>query len=332
LYELPSEKNTMARELSGAAAQRPVEPSIGEPSIGSLFEKFALRSGAARGAPGALELPARFHGHAEFEVDVADTVETFSAALRQVARPESVTAAGVQAYCHEQGIADERMEHAVLREAFRVISREVLVDRLTHAVERGLVVTARARGEEIGGEASESVPSGRGRTLTDRYLGTVFRQGESTIVRLALGFTLEPPLAFAPGQSVRARAHQPIPVGGTLRVEGTFAPIAGGPPAQIRVHWRVRKGADALDTRAIHSLTAPIEEAVACVGAGALARFAEAIPGHLAGLARADRGPAFVHFERVLRLGRVTEKTRAYLLFWQRLRDYLLWRVRGQMR
>lgn len=321
----------MARELSGAATQRSFDTSIG-----SMIEKFGERSGehagAARGAPGALALPARFHGRAQLEADVADTVETFSAALRQVARPESVTAADVQAYCHEQGIADERMEHAVLREAFHVISREVLVERLTHAVERGLAVTARARSEEIGVEASEIVPSGRGRTLTDRYLGSVFHQGESTIVRLALGSTLEPPLAFAPGQSVRARARQAIPVGGTLRVEGSFAPIAGGPPAQIRVHWRVRKGADALDTRAIHSLAAPLEDVVACVGAGALARFAEAIPDHLASLARADRGPAFVHLERVLRLGRVTEKTRAYLLFWQRLRDYLLWRVRNQMR
>jgi hypothetical protein len=322
----------MTRELSGAASQRPIDTSIG-----SLIQHFGERSAehapAARGAPGALALPARFHGRAQFEVDVADTVETFSVALRQVARPESVTAADVQTYCHEQGIADERMEHAVLREAFHVISREVLVERLTHAVERGLAVPPRAHGgAEIDVEASQIVPSGRGRTFTDRYRGTVFHQDELTIVRLALGSTLEPPLAFASGQSVRARAHQAIPVSGTLRVEGSFAPVESGLPAQIRVHWRVRKGADVLDTRAIHMLAAPLEDVVACVGAGALARFAEAIPDHLASLARADRGPAFVHLERLLRLGRVTEKTRAYLLFWQRLRDYLLWRVRGQMR
>jgi hypothetical protein len=99
----------------------------------------------------------------------------------------------------------------------------------------------------------------------------------------------------------------------------------------MRVHWRVRRGADTLDTHAIRSLASPLEQVVACVGAGALARFAEAIPAHLATLARADRGPTFA-LERIVRLGRVTERTRAYLLFWQHLRDYLLWRVRAEMR
>lgn len=317
----------MVREMSGVVARRPIDTSIG-----SSIEHSVQHSSGARGVPGALTLPARFQGRAQFEVDVAETVETFSAALRQVARPESVTAAAVQTYCREQGMADERMEHALLKEAFHVISREVLVERLTHAVERGLGGSARARGgEEIHAKASEIVPSGRGRTFTDHYRGMVFREGESMIVRLALGSTLEPPLAFAPDHSVRARAHRAIPVGGTLRVEGSFRPIESG-SARIRVHWRVRKGADALDTRAIQSLASPLEDVVACVGAGALARFAEAIPDHLASLARADRGPAFVHLERLLRLGRVTEKTRAYLLFWRRLRDYLLWRARAEMR
>jgi hypothetical protein len=318
----------MVRAMSDMATRRHSNMFLGH-SIADSVE----HSTAARGVPGALELPARFRGRARFDLDLADTVGTFSAALRQVARPTCVTAASVQTYCHEQGIADERMEHALLRESFQVISREVLVERLTHAVERGLSVTGRARaGEAIDAATSEIVPSGRGCTFTDHYRGAVFRDGESMIVRLALGSTLEPALAFAPGRSVRARAHHAIPVSGTLRVEGSFTPRAGSPPAQIRVHWRVRQGADALDTRAIHSLAAPLEQVVACVGAGALARFAEAIPGHLATLARADRGPAFVHLERLLRLGRVTEKTRAYLLFWQRLRDYLLWRVRGEMR
>lgn len=259
-----------------------------------------------------------------------DTIQTFSAALRQVATPESVTAATVGAYCRERGMADERMEHALLKESFHVISREVLVERLVRAAERGLTGTARARSEDIAAPGSV-VPSGRGSTFTDHYRGAVFRDGASMIVRLALGATLEPPLTFVPGERVRARARQPIPVSGTLRVEGSFRPRAGSPPARIRVHWRVRQGADTLDTHAIRSLAAPLEQVVGCVGAGALARFAEAIPEHLAALAGADRGPAFA-LERLVRLGRVTERTRAYLLFWQRLRDYLLWRVRVAMR
>jgi hypothetical protein len=161
----------------------------------------------------------------------------------------------------------------------------------------------------------------------------VFREAGAVVLRLSLGSTLEPPLAFTSGHLVRARARHAIPVSGILRLEGSFTPLQGQRgPAQMRVHWRVGKGADALDTRAIHALASPLEEVVACVGAGALARFAEAIPDHLATLARADRGPTFVHVERLFRLGRVTEKTRAYLLFWQRLRDYLLWRVRAEIR
>lgn len=316
----------MVRVMSGTATRRHLDAFPGH-SIADSTEP----SSTTQRAPEALALPARFRGRAWFDVDVADAIATFSSALQQAARPESVTAAAVQAYCRERGIADERMERALLRESFHVLSREVLVERLVHAAERGLSGAGRVRGEELDAEASEIVPRGRGRTFADHYRGAVFREGESTIVRLALGATLEPPLAFAPGQHVRARARQAIPVSGTLRVEGSITPGAGSPPAQIRVHWRVRRGADALDTRAIQSLASPLEQVVACVGAGALARFAEAIPAHLATLARADRGPAFVQVERVLRLGRFSEKTRAYLLFWQRLRDYLLWRARAEM-
>ncbi len=283
-----------------------------------------------QGAQGLLELPVRFQGRAHFTVEVGETVETFAAALRDVARPEIVTAVDVQAYCHEHGIADERMEHAVLREAFRVVSREVLVTRLVDAVERRLTSGG---GDESDVDGAHSAPIAKGSTFIDSYRGMVFREADTVILRLSLGSTLEPPLAFTSGHLVRARARRVIPVSGTLRLEGSFTPIQGHRgPAQMRVHWRVGKGADALDTRAIHALTSPLEQVVACVGAGALARFAEAIPDHLAALARADRGPAFVHVERLFRLGRVTEKTRAYLLFWQRLRDYLLWRVRAEIR
>lgn len=283
-----------------------------------------------QGAQGPLELPVRFHGHAHFTVEVGETVETFGAALRQVARPEIVTATDVQAYCQEHDIADERMELAVLREAFRVVSREVLLERLVDTVLRRLTAGG---SEEIDLEGAHSAPIARGSSFTDRYRGMVFREADAVVLRLSLGSTLEPPLAFTSGRLVRARARHAIPVSGTLRLEGSFTPLQGQRgPAQMRVHWRVGKGADVLDTRAIHALASPLEEVVACVGAGALARFAEAIPDHLATLARADRGPAFVHVERLFRLGRVTEKTRAYLLFWQRLRDYLLWRVRAEIR
>lgn len=48
---------------------------------------------------------------------------------------------------------------------------------------------------------------------------------------------------------------------------------------------------------------------------------------HLAGLMKSGSEPAFLNLERWLLLGRLSQSTRVYLLYWQRLRDYLLWSV-----
>lgn len=285
---------------------------------------------ATPGPRRVMELPVRFHGRAYYALDTEEAVQVLEAALRGAARPEALTAAIVQQYCHEQGIADARMEHAVLREAFRVVSREVLMQRLVSAAGRRLAATA---AEEICVESRDGGARPRGSTLADEYRGVALREGRSTILRMSLGSSMELPLAISPGchgRALRARARRPIPVSGSLRLEGWFAPLHGhASPAQVRVHWRVRRGADWLATRAITPMLSPLDDIVACVGAGALARFAEAVPDHLTALARTDRGPAFVRVERILRLGRVSEQTRAYELFWRRLRDHLLWRVRA---
>lgn len=302
----------MQRIYSGIPASPPREPV----------------TAAAPGPRPVMELPVRFHGRACFALDVDDAVLALEAALRGVARPEALSEAIVQQYCHERGIADARMEHAVLREAFRVVSREVLVERLVSAAGRRLAV---AGSEVIGVESRDGGARLRGSILVDEYRGEALREGASTILRMSLGSSMEPPLAIAPGRpgrAVRARARWAIPVSGLLRLEGWFTPLHGhAAPAQVRVHWRVRRGADRLATRAITSLLSPLDDIVACVGAGALARFAEAVPAHLAALARTDRGPAFARVERIFRLGRVSEQTRAHQLFWRRLRDHLLWRV-----
>ncbi|WP_428269657.1 hypothetical protein [Haliangium sp.] len=274
----------------------------------------------------SLALPVRFQGRACFAIDPEDAIQVLDAALRRVARPEAVTTDEVGRYCRIRGIADERMEYALLRQAVDVVSREVLLERLVSAADRRLAATAEA---EIDIEGLRDRATGaRGGTLVDSYRGTVYREDRSVIMRLSLGSSLEPPLTVTPGQNLRPRASRAVPVSGTLRIEGSFQPLGEGRvPARMRVHWRVQRGAASLNTGAIASLSAPLQDVVACVGAGALARFGEVLPGHLAALARADRGPAFVHVERFFRFGWVSEKTRAYLLCWQRLRDYLLWRA-----
>ncbi|ACY18929.1 hypothetical protein [Haliangium ochraceum] len=276
-----------------------------------------------------IELPVRFQGRVSFELDVADTVQAFEAALMRACRSETLTRESVEAYCRDRDIADERMEHAVLKEALRVVSRDVLVERLVATTSRRLA----ASGQEFAPRAAALSPfSVRGSTFVDSFRGTAFREGASVILRVALGTSIESPVTIGASQTMRARARQPIPVSGSLRIEGDFKPLHGpGRPAQVRVHWSVRKGADTLDTSAIQDLGGPLESIVGCVGAGALSRLADAVPEHLAALAQTERGPAFIHVERIFRFGRVTEKTRAYLLFWQRLRGYLLWHAQQRL-
>jgi hypothetical protein len=46
---------------------------------------------------------------------------------------------------------------------------------------------------------------------------------------------------------------------------------------------------------------------------------------YLATLLQSGSSPAFLGLERVVRLGRLSQQRRVYLLYWRRLRDYLLW-------
>ncbi len=294
------------------------------PGTAVQFRPYDQEAGAA-----ANGLPLRFSGRARFTLDAAAATQRVEAALRRAAHPDRLTAEDVWRYCRAREVAEPRMQLAILREAFRVISREVMIERMASAANRQL--TASTAEETALDRWQAWPPSSRGGALSSRFRGNLYREDRSLILRLAVGNSIEPPLTLGPNPTLRARAAHAVTIGGVLAIDGKVEALHDArTPTQIRMSWRVQSGADSVSVAAIAartSLSGPLPNLLACIGAGALDRFATATPEHLAGLARTDRGPAFVRVERLFRLGRVTEKTRAYELFWQRLRDYLSWRV-----
>ncbi len=99
-----------------------------------------------------------------------------------------------------------------------------------------------------------------------------------------------------------------------------------------RVHWRFERvllleafksvNADDLIRRLMSDLRRRLRggaHRVALVGEPSLA--------YLASLLDSGSAPIFLGLERLIRFGRLSQQTRVYVLYWQRLRDYLLWRV-----
>lgn len=308
---MPKDESRIAVEIRAtpaAAARAPTPPS--PPS--SLSHQAA-------------DIPARFAGRVCFALDVEQTMDALDIALRRAARREAMSEDAVRQHCQRRGTQDHHMEWAVLREAFGVVSRELLIERLVAAARRRL--TASVHQEiELDALAAGAQP-GHGGVLVGAYRGTVTAQDNRLTVRCSVGSAIEPPLVIPYGEPQPARAAAiPLPVGGTLSIEGSFASSRPGEaPVQVRVHQRV--AADGSHVRGWSPLASPLEDIVGHITTVSLSRIAAVLPGHLAALAHSERGPAFVQVERILRLGRMSKKSRIYLLYWQRLRDYMLWRV-----
>ena len=99
-----------------------------------------------------------------------------------------------------------------------------------------------------------------------------------------------------------------------------------------KLHWRFERvllleafkivNADDLIRRLMSDLRRRLRggtDRVAMVGEPSLA--------YLATLLDSGNSPIFLGLERLVRFGRLSQQTRVYVLYWQRLRDYLLWRV-----
>lgn len=313
----------MSRNDSGIAVESQAGRATGEAT---------LQSG---GVGAAASIPARFAGRVRLVLDIDDGMDALELALRRAARPEELTEEAVRQLCHARGTPDYLMEWAVLREGFHVVSRELLIEHLVATARRRLAgsihdeveVDALATGGRID----------RGGTLVGTYRGTVSVERDGLTVRCSLGAAMAPSLAIDGAQPVpatprllpaRPGGRQQIPVSGSLAIDGSFVSRQRGQaPVQARVQWRVQGEAGVSCVGPWSPLAPPLEEIIGYIGSVALARFAEALPQHLAALAQTDRGPTLILIERLLRLGRVSQKSRVYLLYWQRLRDFLLWHV-----
>ncbi len=289
--------------------------------------RIAMPINAEQDAALAPLAPIRFGGQVRFAIDANEAAQVFETALRRAARPETMSLEQVQAYSAACGGIDHRMELAVLKEGFNVVSREVLINHLVRTVHDRLSDNAH---RQVTIEAARNGgKEHRGGSLTSSYRGVVLREGNAPTVRFSLGSLIEPPIALTAPNARALKAKRAIPVSGVLCAEGAFQPQFGDRQAvDVHVHWRVRRHDDRLNTQSWAHLESPLDETLHCLGTAALSRLAEVMPTYLASLVHGDRGPVFVHVERLFRLGRVTKTTRIYLFYWRRLRDFLLWNVR----
>ncbi len=230
----------------------------------------------------------RVSARARFKVDPADAVEQLEGQLWAAARLDTITEDKVAEYCDARGLMHKRLEHAVLREANTIVAPGKVIDRLLGDF--------------------------------DQYLR---RPGNGEISLLLSDSHI------AGGDT---DAGGPCTASGTLSLSGTITlPQGGARSADYRVetNWHVVRGeprSSFLD-RASSLFVEPLASAVGIVASRALADVDRALPLVIRGALQNPSEPAFAKVERLLRVGRLTHQTRVTLLYWKRLRDYLIWDV-----
>lgn len=251
-----------------------------------------------------LRFPLRFSGHARMQVDRAALGDRIEGELRAAAHPSRVTAERVRAFCDDRAMPHHRFEHALLTEAFKVVSVAELIGRLrADLVERMpmLLTTPYACSAELRD----------GKLLLK--VGAARAEPKYVIVGA------RPAWEVLPGYST---------MDGSLSVVGRLED-GGDRVSNIDTRWTVASGTTcaALGRQAGAYFAPPVQALVGCVAGDALSRFSRALPSEMAAVLTDSREPTFVNVERLLRLGRLTHATRVYLLYWKRLRDYLIWAV-----
>ncbi len=251
--------------------------------------------------------PLRFHGRARLVLDRDALIARVREELQRAARPDLLDEDRVRAYCADRGIAHHRFESALLSEAFKVVSSDRLIDRLTDDL--------RAR-----------MPA----ALESAYRCSAERRDGVLVLRLGASDYGEPRYVIVGEEPEWAVIPGFASVHGTLSLDGSLA-RADAQPLAVTAAWRVAPGATCASFgRNAGSCFAPqVRVLVGCLAGDALSRFSRALPGTIAGVLGDSREPTFVNVERLLRLGRLTHSTRVYLLYWKRLRDYLIWSVAG---
>ncbi len=249
--------------------------------------------------------PLRFHGRGRLVLDRDALVARVRGDLQRAARPDMLDEDRIRAYCADRGIAHHRFEAALLGEAFKVVSAERLIDRLADDF--------RAR-----------MPA----ALESTYRCTAERHDGVLVLRLGASDYGEPRYVIVGEEPEWAIIPGFSSVHGTLALDGSLV-RAGAQPLAVTTAWRVAPGATCASFgRDAGACFAPsVRVLIGCLAGDALSRFTRALPGTIAGVLGDAREPTFVNVERLLRLGRLTHSTRVYLLYWKRLRDYLIWSV-----
>jgi len=127
-------------------------------------------------------------------------------------------------------------------------------------------------------------------------------------------------------------------VDGTCSVSGTLA-LSGSlslpdrarraDDYEVETNWHVVRGEarSAFAERASSLFVEPVASAVGIVAVRALADVDRALPLLERAALQNPSTPVFAKVERLLRVGILTHRTRVMLLYWKRLRDYLIWDV-----
>jgi len=232
----------------------------------------------------------RVAGGACFRVDAADVAAQLDARLWAAARVDTISEEKVSEYCEARGLLHKRLELAVLREAETIVSPAHVIDRLVQDVAQYL-----RRGSN--GEVSL--------VLNDSHLSRDddgAGNGRCTVSgTLSLSGTLTLP-------NVEARDN------GQYRVETNWHVVRG----ELRGSFIERAGSLFVE---------PLASAVGVVADRALADVDRALPLVVRAALQNPSTPVFAKVERLLRVGRLTHQTRVTLLYWKRLRDYLIWDV-----
>jgi hypothetical protein len=234
------------------------------------------------------ELDAR----AVFAWDARDAAALTLHALRRACDPEQLTVDRLADYCEQTALGSARFERAVLHEALGMVSPGELAGRLAAAMPR------QARRDSLG----------------VRVRGTARDLGDHVLARIRSS-AIERELAIRRGEPPRLAA--PSPVAGHLVVEGTIRSDDRSEPAIAA--WQV--GPDRpLDVAA--DACTPGRALTALAGQVAMTRLADAFAWRLRALLDRRCRPTLLGALR-----RPPTQIRAYLLYWRRLRDYVVWRA-----
>jgi hypothetical protein len=231
-------------------------------------------------------------GRAVFAWDARDAADVTLQALQRACDPGHLTEERLADYCEQAGLGSANFERAVLHEALALVSAGDLADRLAAAMPR------RARRDSLG----------------VKLRGWAREHGDGVVAQVRSA-SVEGRIALGAGERPALHAASTVP--GFLVLDGTVRSAGVASPAVAA--WRVM-GGEPLAFGA--DAATPVEAQTALAGQVALSRLSEAIAWRLRALLDRRCQPPLLRA-----VGRSPRRIRTYLLYWRRLRDFVVWRA-----